>query len=250
MTATAYGAFLTPMPQPLTAGQKGDAAAQEKRLDQACRLFESHFLKEMMKAMRKTVDKSEFLSGGMGEEMFTDMLDQAICDASAQAKSMGLADMLKQQLSRDAGARPGANITAQQASLAMPVQGQISSAFGLRTHPITGQERPHDGVDLAAPQGQPVVSALAGTVSFAGWQEDYGNMVVVDHPDGRQTRYAHLESIAVEAGQTVGRGQTLGQVGSTGLSTGPHLHFELRDAQGRATDPLPMLASGGVNITT
>jgi murein DD-endopeptidase MepM/ murein hydrolase activator NlpD len=92
-------------------------------------------------------------------------------------------------------------------------------------------------VDLAAPLGSPVAAALPGRVSTAGWAGGYGYMVVVQHGNGFETRYAHLSSISVVAGQQIQRGQTVGLVGSTGRSTGPHLHYELRQ-NGRPLNPL------------
>jgi len=113
----------------------------------------------------------------------------------------------------------------------------VTSRFGALRSQGGGGVRAHAGVDLAAPQGSPVTSALDGRVSVANWSGNYGQLVVVDHPGGTQTRYAHLSRIAVIPGQTVRRGDLLGLVGSTGHSTGPHLHFEVRQ-DGRAVDPL------------
>ena len=118
---------------------------------------------------------------------------------------------------------------------------RISSPFGSRTHPVTGErDKQHNGVDLAARPGAPVLAASGGRVSVAGWVGTYGNAVYLDHPNGTQTRYAHLSSIAVGAGSTVAAGDILGGVGSTGRSTGPHLHFEIREA-GTAVDPVAWL---------
>lgn len=134
-------------------------------------------------------------------------------------------------------AGPGAAVGA----LRWPVQGRATSEFGPRTHPVTGARRDHDGLDIAAPAGTPIVAAAAGTVTFAGRQGGYGNVVIVDHGHGTESRYAHQETIAVTAGQTVRAGQRIGSVGSTGLSTGPHLHFEVR-RRGSAIDPRTLLA--------
>ena len=99
----------------------------------------------------------------------------------------------------------------------------------------------HRGIDVAAPWGTPVVAARSGTVTFAGWStQGYGNLIKVRHAGNDETWYAHFSSVAVNVGQQVRQGQTIGYVGSTGLSTGPHLHFELYEA-GRAVDPLSLL---------
>lgn len=122
-------------------------------------------------------------------------------------------------------------------AVSAPIRGaRLTSAFGYRRHPITGGWRMHNGVDLAAPWGTPVVAAQSGKVRFASWRGGYGLLVVLDHEGGGETRYAHLSRIAVQAGQRVADGQTVGFVGATGNATGPHLHFETR-AGGRAYKP-------------
>ncbi|MCS7234549.1 MAG: peptidoglycan DD-metalloendopeptidase family protein [Armatimonadota bacterium] len=121
--------------------------------------------------------------------------------------------------------------------LVWPARGSLTSGFGLRRHPLFGIVRAHHGVDIAAPWGTPVQAAAAGTVVYAGWFGGYGKLVVVDHGGGLATLYGHLSSIAVSAGQRVRRGDVVGRVGSTGYSTGPHLHFEIR-VNGRPVDPL------------
>lgn len=123
--------------------------------------------------------------------------------------------------------------------------GQVTSRFGWRIHPILGDRRFHAGLDLAAPTGTPVLAAAPGQVQFAATKGSYGETVIVRHRDGRtQTLYAHLSKILVQSGQIVQPGQTIGLVGSTGRSTGPHLHFEVRQRQGdewQAVNPEPML---------
>jgi len=133
---------------------------------------------------------------------------------------------------------------------AWPLAGapRITSRFGWRNVSVGGN-RYHVGLDLGAPTGTPVVSALDGTVLRTGWMGAYGYAVYVGHADGFETRYAHLSSIAVEPGERVSRGGTIGRVGSTGASTGPHLHFEIRRA-GRALDPLAVLPAGERGTST
>jgi murein DD-endopeptidase MepM/ murein hydrolase activator NlpD len=116
-------------------------------------------------------------------------------------------------------------------------QAMLTSRFGAVRSQGGGDPRRHAGVDLAAPAGSPVMAAQDGRVSVANWAGGYGLLVVLDHSDGMQTRYAHLSRIAVAKGQVVRRGEIVGLVGSTGRSTGPHLHFELRQ-DGRPVDPL------------
>jgi murein DD-endopeptidase MepM/ murein hydrolase activator NlpD len=104
----------------------------------------------------------------------------------------------------------------------------ITSRFGWRTHPLTGNRRFHSGLDIGAPSGSPVVATGAGTVISAGWNGGYGKAVIIQHSDTQQTLYGHLSEVSVQAGQTIAQGTVLGLVGSTGNSTGPHLHFESR----------------------
>jgi murein DD-endopeptidase MepM/ murein hydrolase activator NlpD len=100
----------------------------------------------------------------------------------------------------------------------------------------------HEGIDIGAPQGSPVLAVATGTVEFAGWTEGgYGNLIEIRHADGSLTRYAHLSRILIQVGAAVTQGQAIGEVGSTGRSTGPHLHFELRLAGKGAVDPLGYL---------
>lgn len=107
-------------------------------------------------------------------------------------------------------------------SLAMPVGGTITSRYGYRSRGF------HTGLDIATSMGTPISAAAGGTVSFAGWKGSYGNLVVIDHANGVQTYYAHCSELYVSAGTYVSQGQTISAIGSTGNSTGPHLHLEVR----------------------
>ena len=110
-----------------------------------------------------------------------------------------------------------------------PVIGKLESGVGGRRNPFGGRGYEyHEGQDIDAAYGTPVQAAATGRVIIAGWQRGYGNVVYVDHGSGLSTRYGHLSEIDVSVGQTVTRGQTIGLVGSTGRSTGPHLHYEVR----------------------
>jgi len=110
-----------------------------------------------------------------------------------------------------------------------PVDGKLEGGFGGRRNPFGGPGYEfHTGQDIEAPLGAPVVAGASGKISFVGWQNGYGQLVVVDHGGGLTTRYGHLSHIDVDAGQQVSRGQLVGKVGSTGRSTGPHLHYEVR----------------------
>ena len=109
-----------------------------------------------------------------------------------------------------------------------PVSGEITSPFGWRTHPIFGTQRFHSGLDIGADYGVPIVAAQSGVVIEAGWIGGYGNTVMIDHGGGIVSLYGHNQSLAVDVGQTVSQGQVISYCGSTGNSTGPHCHFEVR----------------------
>lgn len=129
--------------------------------------------------------------------------------------------------------------------LEWPVPGytRVTSKYAMRVHPITGQYKLHTGVDIGAPMGADFIAANDGIVIKAGMNTAYGNMVIIDHGGGITTLYAHGSEILVELGQTVKRGDAILKVGSTGYSTGPHAHFEVR-INGITTDPLPYITNG------
>lgn len=116
----------------------------------------------------------------------------------------------------------------------------MTSTYGMRTHPVLGGRRNHNGVDLAQPTGTPVYATADGFVSRAEPFSSYGNYIQIEHGGELQTRYAHLSGYAVATGEQVVKGQLIGYVGSTGRSTGPHLHYEVRVA-GEAVDPRPYM---------
>ena len=146
-----------------------------------------------------------------------------------QAESDALMETLRKY--KYVGGAPGSK------DLLWPTDGMVTSGFGYRTHPIFKSKRLHAGIDIPAETGQPIYASADGTVVLAGSYGGYGNAVVVDHGEGMSTVYAHQSSLAVSTGTQVLAGDTLGYVGSTGYSTGPHLHFEIR-LGGAPTDPL------------
>ena len=119
-------------------------------------------------------------------------------------------------------------------------QAMLTSDYGMRTHPVLGGRRSHKGIDLAQPTGTPVYATADGIVSKAERFSSYGNYIQIEHGGEMQTRYAHLSGYAVASGEQVRKGQLIGFVGSTGRSTGPHLHYEVRVA-GEAVDPTPYM---------
>lgn len=131
--------------------------------------------------------------------------------------------------------------TLREIPLGYPVEGNITSRFGWRKNPFGKGYEFHAGVDIEAPYGTPVVATADGQVIFAGMLSDYGKTVILKHPSGYQTLYAHLSSIEVIKGQKVKAGQVIGRVGSTGRSTGPHLHYEIL-IENKSIDPIKFLS--------
>lgn len=132
-----------------------------------------------------------------------------------------------------------------------PVKGvKVTSLYGNRKHPVTGVYRMHYGIDIGAPNGWETVASKAGTVTHVGWEnpsnknQGYGLRVWVEHAGGYRSVYAHLSKTSVKVGQNVKRGQKIGEIGSTGSSTGPHCHWEIRDKNGNRTNPAPSLKVG------
>ena len=118
--------------------------------------------------------------------------------------------------------------------------GRQSSGFGRRKQPTKGASTYHKGVDWAVPKGTAVYASCGGTVAKAGWGSGYGYVIYINHPDGRQTRYGHLSKVLVKAGQTVKQGEKIALSGNTGITSGPHLHFEILIG-GKQVNPLKYL---------
>ena len=121
-----------------------------------------------------------------------------------------------------------------------PLVGEITSEYGWRTHPIYGDARYHSGMDIGGDYGDPILAAAAGIVTYSGWISGYGYAVIIDHGGGISTLYGHNEALAVSEGQVVSQGQVIAYCGSTGNSTGPHCHFEVREG-GEPVDPMGYL---------
>jgi murein DD-endopeptidase MepM/ murein hydrolase activator NlpD len=172
-------------------------------------------------------DKSSALAGVREDKH--EALDHI---AELQAQSAAIAARIRSAQSSAIVPAPTGQASA--AGFVWPVHGVLTSSFGWRWG------RMHEGIDLAVPSGTPVVASAAGTVIVAGWMGGYGNLVVIDHGNGLATAYGHNTSVAVSYGQTVAQGQLISYSGSTGHSTGPHVHFEVR-VNGAPVDPLGYL---------
>ena len=262
----------------IAAHSQAHALAQAKDVDPAtkarndakaaARQLEAFFLRQMLTEARPQGGGA--LDGGFAGDTFKQMMDDAMADKMSAAGGIGMASLFAKQLGQgNAPAQASlpatpignapvsgspATIAAQLQALTerptdtpegmphfiLPVAGRPSSGYGLRTDPIKGETINHPGFDLAAPTGTEVDAAAAGKVTHAGAAGTYGNLVTVDHGNGIETRYAHLSAVDVQVGDTVTPGQDIGKVGTTGYSTGPHLHFEVRK-DGKPIDPAPLI---------
>jgi murein DD-endopeptidase MepM/ murein hydrolase activator NlpD len=216
----------------------------------AAREFEAWMVSFLSRQMRETVKDGPWSGGAMST--FADLFDQEIGGRVAESGGLGLQASLLgalQSRRRDDGGsgapKPSAPaaVAPAEAARSGEVAGRaaghrlrVTSAFGARRDPLNGENRLHHGIDFGAPEGTPIRAAAAGVVRFSGPRGGYGNVVIVAHPDGTETRYAHCRDLGVKAGEAVAAGQAIATVGSTGRSTGPHLHFEVR-RDGAAVDP-------------
>lgn len=184
------------------------------------------------------------LTAGQRHAVATQVAQMEDLSAAEEAELESLIQQRQREL--EAERRAAGIATGGQASgggsgtFSWPVTGTITSPFGWRSNPFGGSPEFHQGLDIAAPTGTTVTAAAAGTVIMAQWYGGYGNYILIDHGGGYSTGYGHLSAIYVSNGQAVKRGQAIGAVGSTGASTGPHLHFEVR-IDGKPVDPAPRL---------
>ena len=235
----------------------GLSALEAQRLEDACAEFESLFINLVMKQMRKTVTKSGLIDGGMGEEIFTGMMDEEIAKQISSRQGLGLRSALIEQLTGVRGSAIPRNIalksyrrnnpvTPSGQTFALPVSGTISSPYGWRKDPFTGEPAFHHGLDIASPAGSGIFAAGKGRVVFSGWKKGYGNVVEIEHGDGFSTLYAHNEKNLVKKGEEVSHYQLIALVGDTGKSTGSQLHYEVKK-NGEVVNPtkVTQLSEGG-----
>ena len=244
--------------------RNASGTAEKNELKTVAQEFEAIFIAHMLKVMRATIEESGLMEGGFGKSIYTEMFDQEVALDMARHGALGISDLLTKSLSendaskgkipgevpeRDSDPRnqnprvfPGNPESSPDADreitdMQLPIAAPISSSFGIRRDPFTHKAKFHKGVDFAAPEGLKVLTALPGKVIAAKYENGYGNTVLVQHDGGFQTRYSHLGSVYVKAGDVVASDSILGTVGSTGRSTGPHLHFEVI-RMGRPVDPI------------
>jgi murein DD-endopeptidase MepM/ murein hydrolase activator NlpD len=247
--------------QVTTAQDAGKTTAQE-----AGQAFEGYLIEMMVSEMRKTIPEGIFSGSAM--EMFSGMLDQELATRIGESGGLGLGDLISQSVA-GGGNTPALQVSrSRQVSRTrqveraqtraertrsaparaigllrgarMPVRGRISSTFGHRTDPIHSRKRMHRGLDIAAPKGTDIRPVRGGEVVFAGERGGFGNTVIIDHGGGWSSIYAHCDTLDVRTGQQVSGEQVIAAVGSTGRSTGPHLHLEIHH-NGEAVDPAEAL---------
>ncbi|WP_110955325.1 murein hydrolase activator EnvC family protein [Anaerosinus massiliensis] len=186
-------------------------------------------LKELEKAAeekRKLVEaskekKEKVLDQAVNDRDTAERAYQELLEASKQVEQM-----IRQSRYPISGGQGSGKSTG---SMIWPIDGPITSEYGWRTHPIFGTSKYHSGIDIGGDYGMPVHAADGGVVIYAGWISGYGNAVIIDHGNSVSSLYGHNESLAVSEGQSVSQGQVIAYCGSTGYSTGPHVHFEVRE---------------------
>ncbi len=234
-------------------------AAVDPRLAEASRALEAMLVKQII-TTSKAYGGGESAGSGIRADLFADTLASAV----AAGGGLGIADQLARSLTP--GAAPSSagapapfpsalahapSGSSRQAtanaleSLAMPVAGRVTSGYGTRLDPLTGESSLHAGLDVGAPEGTPIRAPAGGVVLSAGPKGGYGNAVEVDHGNGLVTLYGHAAEVLVSKGEFVQPGQEIATVGSSGRSTGPHLHFEVRQG-GRKVDLSRVLKKYGL----
>lgn len=188
---------------------------------------------ELLKAMRASIPEGGLFGESLSRDVYTALADMEIAREMARREGAPLAKVIERAL---AGGRER-----QAEKTGLPAEGRISSGFGLRIDPFTGEEKRHAGIDIAAPAGSVVRAVAGGTVVQSGWAGGYGRLVAIDHGDGTVARYGHNRLNLVAVGERVEAGQPIALVGKSGRATGAHLHFELL-SDGRPVDPLAALA--------
>jgi murein DD-endopeptidase MepM/ murein hydrolase activator NlpD len=240
----------------------------QQRVKEMAQQFEAMMVTQMLREMRQSMAGDDEDEKGLGKDTMIDSLDIELGGVLSRAGGFGLANALSKAMEQRAGetAPPARDalvpngLAPLKQPLAVPVpassdshensaatgdlqvpRGRVSSAYGWRSDPFNGSARFHDGIDVAQAYGQDVRAAADGRVAFAGNRGSYGTTIIVEHPGGRQTLYAHLSASDVRAGDAVGAGQVIGKSGSSGRSTGPHLHFEVLEG-GHPVNPVAVVA--------
>lgn len=259
-----------------SSASSNSASSERLRLQRLASEFESMLLNQVLQEMRRagkwdTGEGDEGAEGtGLGAGALFEILDGELSKQLSASKGFGLSSQLMEAFDRiqgtsgksaasiadqgldpvPAAALPGSNDGTPDAegsgpdsdldgAAAVAAAGrQVTSGFGWRRDPFTGETRMHRGVDLRAAYGEDIAAGAGGRIAFSGAQGSFGNTVVVEHANGTRTRYAHLSVVLVREGDTVEPGQVVGRAGSSGRATAPHLHMEVTDRHGRHLNPM------------
>lgn len=206
--------------------KKSDLEVKKKELESA--LVQQESMRELLDGQK--LEKKEIL-GNVQQERAA--YERALAELEENSRQL---EAMIRQLQGGSSEALGTGVY----TWPTPGYSNITSSYGMRFHPILKTRKMHTGVDIGAPMSATIVAADSGKIIHAGWMGGYGQVLVVDHGNGISTLYAHQSSFLVSNGQTVNRGDAIGKVGSTGWSTGPHLHFEVR-INGSYTDPMPYI---------
>jgi len=194
----------------------------------------SEFAKKALMLNKEKSDQEEVADKLRSQRAFYEAAEQQLSRESGQLEQQIIAMVRASQASHS---QSGQIVTRGSGNMAFPIHASVSSPFGWRRHPIFGVRKFHTGVDLAGPNHSPIKASDSGNVLYSGWYGGYGKVVIVSHGNGIATLYAHMSKVDAAAGQNVSKGDVLGYEGSTGFSTGPHLHFEVR-VDGKPNNPL------------
>ena len=259
-------------------GAEGETRLRE--LKKATQEFEAVFIGYMLKVMRSTVEPADEEGSALGKDVYLSMFDQEIALQMARNSSLGIGEMMYRQLEQTVketktlsgapgsetrvlptsntpgtveppvGVKPetpehphetaGEVDTEASTGWTVPAEGRLTSGFGERADPFTETTRFHRGIDIAAASGTPIRAARSGTVVFSGRLAGYGNTIILEHAGGYRTLYGHASRNLVKEGEAISAEQVIGEVGSSGRSTGTHLHFELQKG-GERLDPREIL---------
>lgn len=217
-------------------------ALKNMTLKESLKEFESLFVFYMLKEMNKSSDKEGLFGKGLGNDFFRDMFNQEVSRSLSKSGGIGIADFIEKSSNMKVIKSnnkikeffPSLSTSSKKVDTKVNINqivsgGKISSHFGIRNDPFTGEIRFHDGIDVACPEGTKIFPLMPGKVLFSGQKKGYGNIVILEHQNGAKSYYAHNKINFVKIGDIIDASSPIGLTGKTGRSTGPHLHFELRE---------------------